>query len=324
MAGGHKLVCEEAPSCTICLDGGDAPLPMQRGCACRGDAGLAHVACQARAAAHKGAGGWNQAWAVCPTCGQPYTGGMQLGLAHEAVRQLEKRGPEDDDCLCARRNLCDALMDAGDLGGAGVLLREVLAIRRRVWGRTDPATRNTACVLAIVLKRQGHHAGAVALYREFLAATPAEEQESESTLAAKGNLAIALSAMGDHAEAEALLRGVHATKERLHGPDDARTLTTAVQLGAALQRQGKDAEAEAIHRPALAAQRHVLGPDHPRTLTAASNLALCLFTQGQHAEAEELLRGVLAAEQRTKGPNHAATLQTASVLATMLEAASTQ
>ena len=40
--------------------------------------------------------------------------------------------------------------------------------------------------------------------------------------------------MGDHAEAEALLRGVHATQERLHGPDDVRTLQSAGQLGAAL------------------------------------------------------------------------------------------
>ena len=30
--------------------GGDEPLPTQRGCACRGDTGLAHVACQAQAA----------------------------------------------------------------------------------------------------------------------------------------------------------------------------------------------------------------------------------------------------------------------------------
>ena len=36
--------------------------------ACRGDAGLAHVACRAKLATHKGAG-YNEAWVVCPTCG---------------------------------------------------------------------------------------------------------------------------------------------------------------------------------------------------------------------------------------------------------------
>ena len=321
--GGHELVCEEAPCCTICLDGGDEPLPVQRGCACRGDAGLAHVACQAQVAAHKGAGCWNPAWARCPTCGQRYTGAMLLGLAHEAVRRMEKRGPEDGDHLAARTNLGQALKDAGDLAGAEVLLWDVLAIRRRVYGRAEPTTRHTAVVLAGALGRQGHYAGAVALSREVLAATPAKEQEDEDTLTAKANLASALSEMGNHAEAEALLRGVHATKERLHGPDHARTLTTASQLGAALQNRGKHAEAEAVHRPTLAARRRILGPEHPQTLLTANNLAVCLVHQGLHVEAEGLLRGVLAVEQRTKGPGHADTLQTAVYLAKVQMASST-
>ena len=38
-------------TCTICLD--NDPLPIQSGCACRGDAGLAHVECRAEAAAHR-------------------------------------------------------------------------------------------------------------------------------------------------------------------------------------------------------------------------------------------------------------------------------
>ena len=324
-AGGHKKACEEPPCCTICLDGGDEPLPLQRGCACRGDAGLAHVACQAQAAAHKGAGGWNLAWAQCPTCGQRYMGAMRLGLAREAVRRLEKRALEDGgNLLAARVNLGQALNEAGDLAEAEALLRDVLAIGRRAYGRTNPATRDTARNLADVMRRQGHHAEAAALYREILAATPAKEQEDNSTLVTKANLAATLSDMGDHAEAEALLRGVQATQERLYGPADARTLTTAVQLGVALHTQGKHAEVEAVYRPTLAAQRRVLGPEHPHTLTTAHNLAGCLYHQGQHAEAVELLQGALAVEQRTNGLGHADTLRAASLLAMVQEAASTQ
>ena len=322
-AGGHKLVCAEPPSCNICLEGGDEPLPLQRRCACRGDAGLAHVACLAQAAAHKGAG-WNEAWDTCLTCEQHYTGAVQLGLAHELVRRLEKRGPDDDDHLVARVNLGDALKDAGDLGGAEALLRDVLAIRRRVWGRTNPATRDTVRCLADVLDQQGHHAEVVALHREVLAATPEEEQEDANTLACKGNLAIALSETGDHAEAEALLREVRATAERLNGPDDARTLQSATQqLGDELQSQGQHAEAESVYRPTLAVKRRVLGPEHPNTLAVAYNLARCLHHQGQHAEAEELLRGVLEVRQRNNGSNHADTLRTASLLSEVQGAAST-
>ena len=110
--GGHKLVCKEAPCCTICLEGGDTPLPMQRGCGCRGDAGLAHVACISQSAVHRGEGHWHPAWAVCATCGQRCTRGMQLGLARELVLRMETRSPADINQLAARDNLGQALRDA--------------------------------------------------------------------------------------------------------------------------------------------------------------------------------------------------------------------
>ena len=59
--GGHREECVEPPCCTICLDGGDEPLPIQGGCGCRGDAGLAHVACRAEVATRK-ARGFHKGW----------------------------------------------------------------------------------------------------------------------------------------------------------------------------------------------------------------------------------------------------------------------
>jgi len=59
---------------------------------------------------------------------------------------------------------------------------------------------------------------------------PAKDQEHDSTLACSANLAAALSKLGGHAEAEALLGGVVATRERLHGPEDARTLQVAKKI----------------------------------------------------------------------------------------------
>ena len=51
--GGHKQACEEPACCTICLEGSDDPIPIPRGCGCRGDFALAHVACMAAAATSK-------------------------------------------------------------------------------------------------------------------------------------------------------------------------------------------------------------------------------------------------------------------------------
>ena len=269
--GGHKKVCVEPPCCTICLEGGDEPLPVQCGCACRGPSGLAHVACKAQVAAHNGAG-WNLAWEECQTCCQQYTGSMRVGLARSLVRRLERRALADDDRLSARSHLGVALREAGEYAEAEVLLRDVLAVRCRASGLGTHATRLAACDLANLLISFEHYADAAALYLEIVAAVPANEQEDDNTLAHKGNLAGVLSMLGNHAEAEALLHDAKATEERVHGPDDAGTLQTAGILGNALREQGKHAEAEAIYRPTLAAQQRVLGPRHPDTLSVAHNL----------------------------------------------------
>ena len=317
--GGHKHECEEPPCCTICLEGSDEPLPVQCGCACRGDMGLAHVACRAKLAAHKGVG-WNQAWDECPTCGQWHTGGMQMGLARELVRRTERRAQGDHDRLLARGNLARALCEAGECVEAEALLQDVLSVRRRVYGRAHSATRAAGNSLANVLMYQGQHTEGMALLWEVLAATPAKEQETEITLTTKANLADSLSRMGEHSKAEELLCNANATEERLHGPDDARTLQTASMLGRALEVQGKHAEAEAVYRPTLAARRRVLGPDHPHTLRSMHNLAILLGEQGKHAEASQLFRSALEGRRRALGHEHALTLNSAAGLADTLRA----
>ena len=95
---------------------------------------------------------------------------------------------------------------------------------------------------------------------------PAKEQEDPITLADKSALAKTLSCLGDHEEAEALLRSVTATRDRLLGPNDASALHSTSLLADLLQYQGRHAEAEAIFRPTLLAQQRVFGPGHPNTI----------------------------------------------------------
>ena len=66
-------------ACIICLD--TSPPPIQSGCACRGDSGLAHIACLVRAAASQQAQRGGDVWRRCQTCTQDYTGAVQTGLA---------------------------------------------------------------------------------------------------------------------------------------------------------------------------------------------------------------------------------------------------
>ena len=67
--------------CTICLSRSGPPYPIQKGCACRDDVGLAHVGClQEMAAKMESDKGW-KVWYECGTCKQRYTGTVQMELA---------------------------------------------------------------------------------------------------------------------------------------------------------------------------------------------------------------------------------------------------
>jgi hypothetical protein len=94
---------EEVATCIICLD--KEPPPIQLGCACRGDAGLAE--CRVQAAEHRmmsdmTSGNTIDGWWRCGTCGQEFTGAMQLGLAQAWWSSAQHLSQEDDQRLSVR------------------------------------------------------------------------------------------------------------------------------------------------------------------------------------------------------------------------------
>jgi tetratricopeptide (TPR) repeat protein len=306
-------------SCIICLDGD--PRPIQSGCACRGDAGLAHVECRAEDAAHRMISkGDFEGWWKCGTCGQRFTGAMQLGLACAWWSTAQRLPEEDGQRLGAAGNLASAFAQQGNYAGAETLYRQGLAIERRVLGPEHPSTLVTAGNLAASLDRQGKYAEAETMYREVLVVRRRVlGPEHPSTLMTAGNLANALNAQGKYAEAETLNREVLVVQRRVLGPEHPDTLWTTGTLAISLDEQGKHAEAETMYREVLMVQRRVLGPEHPDTLVTAGNLAATLNDQGKHAEAETLYREVLAVQRRVLGPEHPETLRTAGNLANVLK-----
>ena len=318
--GGHKTVCVEPPSCNICLDGGDEPVPIQRGCACRGDAGLAHVACLAEVAARK-EGGYHEGWHTCPTCGQHYTGAMDLGLQLALVHRMRTRPRDDVDRLDAEGHLGSALSDAGKFAEAADVLARVLTAKKRVHGEEGASTLATANMLGNTYYDQGKLAEAEELQVWLLEASGRVHGEEHSvTLAASTNLAITYSKQGKHEEAEELKVRVLEVHRRVRGEEHPRTLAAADNLATTCSRLGKHAEAEELEAGALAVSRRVLGTEHPDTLITANNLADTYRQQGRLAEAEALLVEVLAASRRVRGAAHTDTLRCVNNLALTYDA----
>jgi tetratricopeptide (TPR) repeat protein len=284
-------------SCIICLDGD--PGLIQSGCACRGDAGLAHVECRAKDAAHRMKNrGDVSGWWECGTCGQGFTGVMRLGLARARWSTAQRLPEKNKERLTAAGNLANALDSQGKHVEAETIHREVLAVRRRVLGPEHPNTLWIAEKLASSLDDQGKYVGAETMYREVLAVQRRVlGPEHLDTLMTACKMAFSLDNQGKHTEAETIHREVLAVHQRALGPEHPLTFAMAGNLANALNNQGKHTKAERMLHDLLAVQRRVLGPEHPHTLKTACTLAFSLSYQGKHVEAETIHREVLAVQR---------------------------
>ena len=306
--GGHKEECTEPPYCNICLDGGEDPLPAQRGCACRGDAGLAHTACLAQVAARKESG-LHQGWSTCPTCSQDYTGAMELGLKRTLVHRLRTRPRHDYARLGAESNFGGALMRAGKFAEAANVLARVLPVMKRVHGEDDANTLITAHTLGDTRRMQGKLAEAEKLQVWVLAAnTRLNGKAHLDTLDATDNLAATYREQGRLPEAEELQVAVLEARTRQQGKEHPRSLAATDKLATTYGDQGKVVEAEELQAGTLAMSRRVLGAEHPDTLHYAANLAITYNMLGRLAEAELLQVNTLEVGQRVRGAAHPHTL----------------
>ena len=105
-------------ACIICLD--SDPPPIQSGCACRSDTGLAHVGCLIEKAVAQQPHRGNKVWWECQTCGQPFTGAMQTGLAEAWWSRVCDEVEESAERLAAAHNLADARRGQGQYSARSI------------------------------------------------------------------------------------------------------------------------------------------------------------------------------------------------------------
>ncbi len=122
-------------ACIICLD--TSPPPIQSGRACRGDSGLAHIACLVQAAASQQAQRGSDVWHQCPTCKQRYTGAMRTGLAEAWRSRVAGQAAESDERLAAENNLANSLVHQGKAAEAEPMFRAACSADARARGRAS-------------------------------------------------------------------------------------------------------------------------------------------------------------------------------------------
>ena len=215
--------------CIICLD--TSPPPIQSGCACRGDSGLAHIACLARAAASQQAQRGSDVWRQCQTCTQDYTGAMRTGLAEAWRSRVAGRAAESAERLEAEDNLACSLLHQRKDAEAEPMLRRLHEVTMRVYGAEYPSTLTIAGDLAMSLSNQGKHVDAERIQREVLGVRKRVlGAEHPDTLTSANNLAGSLFDQGKYVEAEQMLHAALASCQRVLGPTHPNTLQIASNL----------------------------------------------------------------------------------------------
>ena len=193
--------------CIICY--ASVPPPIQSGCACRSDSGLAHVDCLIAKAVSQQAHRGNKVWCKCQTCGQHFTGAMRTGLAEAWWSRVCDEAEESAERLAAAGNLADARDGDGQYAEAERINREVLDATRRVLGEEHSSTLKSANNLASSLTCQGKHADAERIHREVHSVQRRIlGEEHPDTLTSVYHLAMSLCSQGKHAEAERIDREV--------------------------------------------------------------------------------------------------------------------
>jgi hypothetical protein len=104
-AGVGPSADEPTGVCIICVDA--SPPPIQTGCGCLGDSGLAHVECLVQRAVAQQPHRGNAAWRLCPTCAQDFTGAMRTALAEAWCSRVRGLAEESEDRSAAATNLAE-------------------------------------------------------------------------------------------------------------------------------------------------------------------------------------------------------------------------
>jgi serine/threonine-protein kinase len=220
-------------------------------------------------------------------------------FARSAVQLERALGSKHPDVAIALQDLAGVTRNANE---RAALLKRAEQVRDTV---TNPITR------AAALNAEGTNSWnkgllieAAAQFQQSLQLLEQHQPpEHPNRLTVTGNLASALSAMGEFRRGETLHRTVLDVRRRVLGEQHSSTALAQEAVALLLAQQGKLAEAEEMLGAALATTRATLAPGHWRIANTIRNIALVRVARGAVAEGLALLDSAIAQHQE-RGQGH--------------------
>jgi serine/threonine-protein kinase len=244
--------------------------------------------------------------------------GQEVTIREALDRRASRLAGETTLDPATRAALLDALGVAyrslGRLTEAGPLLKEALALRRKVLGEENVQVAESLHNLANLERELQHPAEAERLTRRAITIQRRAFPQGHRSLArGLNNLASLLREKAEAAgeaggpllvEAETLAREGLAMKQRLFGEKNSEVALSLNTLAAILVREKRPAEAEPLLRRSIELRETFDGPRSPGLAKTINNLAILLADEGRLTEAEALHRESLAMRRKLYPDGH--------------------
>jgi tetratricopeptide (TPR) repeat protein len=196
-------------------------------------------------------------------------------------------------------------MASGDAGAAEPLMRESLAIRRKVLPADDPQLAVGLNNLAYVTWRKGNLQEAEAMYREALSMDRRKLGNDHPEVPIKLiNLAVVLRDQGRPDAAEPVAREAVAIRRKVLGNEHPELANALDTLAGVLEDRGQITEAETVLREALSIAQRASGEMNVDTARLHHNLGWVLWKKGAYADAQPHLRTAVVNIPKTYGPTY--------------------
>lgn len=219
-----------------------------------------------------------------------------------ATKRLEK-DPEVQAALYA--TLGHIYDNLGEIDQAENLMRQSLALRRKIYGERSVETAKGLNDEAEMLLDKGQYVRAEAMVREAVQIREALiGPESPEVAESLNFLGLALSYQGHRSEAEKLFGRSERLWEQTRGPQSPDLLEPLNNLSLMELERADYTSAEVNARRFLDISEHNFGTEAPQTTQAFLMLGQVLESAGNYREAEKLFRQSVRVRRKVLGPKH--------------------
>ncbi|NUN52701.1 MAG: tetratricopeptide repeat protein [Planctomycetaceae bacterium] len=190
----------------------------------------------------------------------------------------------------------------GDFAESEKVLREALALRRRVSGENHDEVIWNLSNLARAMMDQKKYEEALKPAEQSLAlALRMYGGTHESVMASYNRIGVANYYLKRLDAAEAAFRKAVDTGRKLYGPENRNVASNLNGLGAVLEAAGRLKEAVVVHRESIAVFRKAYGGNHPVLAQSLMTFSTALHQNGDHEEEAAVTKEALEMAAATVG-----------------------